>query len=203
MPGLSSTSVSLVPHANSQTLAVRSIKVDINTTSDGAMRLRYLLEGELDRLAIPVTASPVHTDDLWRHTCFEAFVAAGNSPAYCEFNFSPSTQWAAYSFARYREEMAPLDCGVSMPVEVHNSSERLELEVPIPGMALRMISAGGAIRMALAAVVEESDGRLSYWALMHPSSSPDFHHPDSFMLHLHLQRPVVTGAVLTDTKAAS
>lgn len=200
MPGLSSTSVSLVPHTSNQTSAVRSIKAEINTTPDGALRLRYQLEGELDQLEIPATVSPAHTDGLWRHTCFEAFIAAGCSPEYCEFNFSPSTQWAAYSFARYREEMEPLDCGHFMPVDVRLSSERLELQVSLGSLTLNRLSADGVIRLALAAVVEEIDGRLSYWALVHPSGSPDFHHADSFVLHL--QRPVA-GAALTDTEIPS
>ncbi len=200
MPGLSPICVSLVPHAMNQTLAVRSIKAEINTTPDGSLRLRYSLEGELEQLAIPAMAPPVHTDGLWRHTCFEAFVAAGNSPKYCEFNFSPSTQWAAYGFARYREEMEPLQCGACMPVEVRHSNERMELEASISSMALKTIPGESEIRMALSAVVEEKGGRLSYWALAHPSSSPDFHHPDSFMLHL--QRPAV-GAAHTDTGAMS
>ena len=200
LQGLSPTCVSLVPHTKNQTLAVRSIKAEINMTSDGALRLRYSLEGELDQLAIPAMAPPVHTDGLWRHTCFEAFVAAGNSSEYCEFNFSPSTQWAAYGFARYRQEMLPLQCGACMPVEVCHSNERLELEASITSMALRTLAGDGEIRIALAVVVEEKDGRLSYWALVHPSSSPDFHHPDSFILHL--QRPVA-GAAFTNTKAPS
>lgn len=200
MPGLSSTSVSLVSHANSQTPAVRSIKAEINTTSDGALRLRYLLEGALEQLAIPAMASPVQTGDLWRHTCFEAFITADNSPAYCEFNFSPSTQWAAYGFAGYREGMELLQCGACMPVEVRRSNERLELEARITSMALKRLPGDGEIRMALSAVVEERGGRLSYWALAHPSSSPDFHHPDSFVLHL--QRPAA-GAAHTDTGATS
>lgn len=200
MPGLSPTSVSLVPHINNQTLAVRSIKAEINMTSDGALRLRYLLEGDLDQLAIPAMATPEHSDGLWRHTCFEAFIAAGSSSGYCEFNFSPSTQWAAYRFGRYRQEMESLECDASLAVEVRHSNERLELETAITSMALRTLAGEGAIRMALAAVVEEKDGRLSYWALAHPSNSPDFHHPGSFMLHL--QRPVADAA-LTDTGATS
>ena len=35
-----------------------------------------------------------------------------------------------------------------------------------------------------AAVVEETDGRLSYWALTHPAERPDFHHRDGFVLVL-------------------
>ncbi len=200
MPGLSSTSVSLVPHINNQTAAVHSIKAEINVTSDGSLRLRYLLEGDLEQLAIPAMASPLRIDNLWHHTCFEAFITVGNSPEYCEFNFSPSTQWAAYGFARYREEMEPLECGASMPIDVRISNEWLELEAPVPAMALRKLSADGVLRLALAAVVEEIDGRLSYWALAHPSSSPDFHHTDSFMLHL--QRPVA-GVAFTDTETPS
>ena len=94
--------------------------------------------------------------------------------------------------------MEPLDCGVSMPVDVRISNERLELEAPIPDMALKSLSSDGVMRLALAAVVEEIDGRLSYWALAHPSGVPDFHHPDSFMLQL-----LVAGTALTDTKVPS
>jgi hypothetical protein len=42
------------------------------------------------------------------------------------------------------------------------------------------------LRIAMAAVVEDEGGRLSYWALRHPPGRPDFHHPDSFTLELEL-----------------
>ena len=180
--------LSLVCHTRSPTPAVHSIKAEISMTSGGDLRLRYQLEGELDQLAIPARAPSVRAGELWRHTCFEAFIAGSGSPGYCELNFSPSTQWAAYSFERYREEMAPLDCEVFTPLEVRYSHDRLELEAAITCKALRALPASGAMRMALAAVVEEKQGRCSYWALAHPPDSPDFHHPDSFVLHL--QRPV-------------
>ena len=32
-------------------------------------------------------------DELWRHTCSEAFLAAGDGAAYHELNFSPSGRW--------------------------------------------------------------------------------------------------------------
>jgi hypothetical protein len=34
--------------------------------------------------------------------------------------------------------------------------------------------------MSLAAVVEETDGTISYWALAHADGPPDFHHPACF-----------------------
>jgi hypothetical protein len=33
-------------------------------------------------------------------------------------------------------------------------------------------------------VIEEADGRRSYWALHHPGPEPDFHHPDCFVAKL-------------------
>jgi hypothetical protein len=39
-------------------------------------------------------------------------------------------------------------------------------------------------RLALSAVIEETNGRKSWWALAHPPGKADFHHPDSFVLEL-------------------
>jgi len=33
-------------------------------------------------------------------------------------------------------------------------------------------------------VIEARDGRISYWALNHPTNKPDFHHADGFALKL-------------------
>jgi hypothetical protein len=48
--------------------------------------------------SVPAAVAAARTDELWRHTCFEAFVRTSPAPAYYEFNFAPSTQWAAYRF---------------------------------------------------------------------------------------------------------
>ena len=45
--------------------------------------------------------------------------------------------------------------------------------MPKPGSAL-----------ALAAVIEDEAGALSYWALRHAAGVPDFHHPDAYALEL-------------------
>ena len=37
-------------------------------------------------------------------------------------------------------------------------------------------------RLGLAAVIEEVDGRKSYWALAHPPGKADFHQLDGFAL---------------------
>lgn len=62
-------------------------------------------------------------------------------------------------------------------MEVRVRPERLEL------LALISIPAEPSA-VALSAVIEETDGRKSYWALAHPAAKPDFHHPDSFVHEL-------------------
>jgi len=42
-------------------------------------------------------------DELWKTTCFEAFLRADGEEAYREWNFAPSGDWAAYDFVTYRE----------------------------------------------------------------------------------------------------
>jgi hypothetical protein len=43
---------------------------------------------------------------------------------------------------------------------------------------------GRNLHVGLSAVVKETSGRQSYWALAHPSGKPDFHHSDCFALEV-------------------
>ena len=36
------------------------------------------------------------------------------------------------------------------------------------------------LNLAFSAVIEETGGTKSYWALTHPPGKPDFHHPTCF-----------------------
>ncbi|MGH6840832.1 MAG: hypothetical protein ACREDV_01890, partial [Methylocella sp.] len=69
------------------------IEVEIMRPSAGGLVLSYLVTGSIGDLRIPAAAAAVRTDELWRHTCFEAFVRTSPGAGYCEFNFAPSTQW--------------------------------------------------------------------------------------------------------------
>jgi hypothetical protein len=184
MSNSSPNRVSLVRHPASAPSAARGIEVEFAVTPGSGLRLRYLLHGPLERLRIPPPAPAARMDGLWRHTCFEAFVAGRNSPAYCEFNFSPSGDWAAYGFATYRNGSAPLSCGSPPVILVDRSAELLALATGIDCVLLETLPGQGTLRLALSAVLEEEDGRLSYWALTHPAEAPDFHHPDAFVLEV-------------------
>lgn len=161
-----------------------SVSVEVRAHADG-LRLRYTLRGDTSTLRIPAPAAPVPTDGLWQHTCLEAFVAADGEPAYREFNFSPSSAWAAYRFSseRQRDEAAEARERVLLPPpQTRTTARSLTLTARLPTGALPRSPA--PLCLGLSAVIEELDGRLSYWALHHPHERPDFHHRDGRALRL-------------------
>ncbi|MGH8741152.1 MAG: DOMON-like domain-containing protein [Burkholderiales bacterium] len=162
--------IALACHPGSRSRAVGRVGVQVQR-SGGALCLAYVIEGSIEALRVP----PPGLQPIWQHTCCEAFVARPGSPAYHEFNFSPSGDWAAYAFTDYRQG-APL--AVPDPrIVVRLSQDKLELaaSVDIPMKNLML---------GLSAVIEERDGTLSYWALRHAPGKPDFHHRDAFALEL-------------------
>ena len=165
-----------------------ALSVAVSVTSIG-LQLVYTVAGDCTALRIPPAAEvPGPADGLWRHTCLEAFVAVDGDPGYREFNFSPSGQWAIYSFARERVR-TPLEveAATQPSMHVHLSSEQLTLTAHLPWNALPL--RGSALCMGLSAVMEDANGQLSYWALQHPCPQPDFHHPAGRALRLALPNP--------------
>ena len=66
--------------------------------------LTYNLKGDLSKIKIPSFQNKSEfKDKLLEHTCFELFIKDPNSERYSEYNFSPSGDYASYSFKRYRE----------------------------------------------------------------------------------------------------
>ncbi len=103
----------------------------------------------------------------------------GHGTAYHEFNFSPSGEWAARAFTRYRDGVLIEDERLAPQIVVQTGGESLQLGARVP---LGRLPYKGKLRLGLSAVVEEEDGTLSYWALRHPPGQPDFHHGDAFAL---------------------
>lgn len=169
---------SLACHPATPTAAVR--RIDAAAVADGgALALRFVLAADMTHIAVPEPRAPRRADGLWRHTCFECFVR-GRGGAYLEFNFSPSGEWAAYAFDAYREP-APLPPAFDPRIAVSASAQTLELVATIPAAAL---PGAAKTRIGLNAVVEETSGEVTYWALRHAPGKPDFHHEDAFALEL-------------------
>jgi len=156
---------SLVRHPDAPPGAIRAIDGELARIDGGAVAT-FRAVGNIARLVIPPPAPAVRTDGLWRTSCFELF-AGTEGPTYREFNLSPSGAFAAYHFDGYRQGMREAEARIA--IETSHDDRVLTLKAVIRGeFAL-------AERVGLAAVIEESDGIIRYWASAFAPGKPDFH----------------------------
>jgi hypothetical protein len=130
------------------------------------------------RFVIPPPVESDRADELWRTTCLEAFLQADGEAAYTEWNFAPSGQWAAYTFSDYRTDMAPAEIGSPPYIRFEDNLTWWALGATIA------VPADAGWNLGLSAVLEETGGTKSYWALSHVQDKPDFHDPGCFAARL-------------------
>ena len=178
--------LALIPHPTTSRLYHPGPRVELRFLPEGPLDLRYELKGDPGAWRIPPARPAARRDGLWRHTCWELFVAGADTPAYREFNFSPSGEWQAYAFRNYRDG-GPLEPAVAPILSLDRGPDRLALSVTLP---VANLPPGPRLRIGLTAVLEDADGLISYWALRHAPGQPDFHHPDTFALEFDLREPM-------------
>ena len=163
-----------MPHPSTADGPIDSVEVQLER--DGALLwLRYVVKGDVDEVIWPAPEPLGRADELWRHTCMEAFVQTDDG--YCEYNLSPSGRWASYAFNAPRSGMRDAD-EVATVLGLDGAKELVSLEAQVE------LPVGFTGPVGLSVVIKDLQGNISYWALAHPSDKPDFHHPDSFALEL-------------------
>ena len=171
-------------HPDSRCEAATKVEVDVTRSHGDQMTFRFLVTGKIADLRLPPVTVSASADGLWRHTCFEAFVRTSDSVAYYEFNFAPSRQWAAYHFSDYRSGMSVPSRPVVPNLLGEESITSFQLDVSLRLRELPDLPTSKPWRLGLSAVLEETNGNKSYWALAHPPGKADFHRGDCFVLEL-------------------
>jgi hypothetical protein len=174
----------LVCHPDTPCATVLELTADVARNEYEQLIIRFVARGKVGDILIPPPARYVaRADNLWQTTCFEAFVHATKGNGYFEFNFSPSTAWAAYRFSAYRTNMESI--ALDPPhFDVEIPAGALELTVVVDLSCVAHLAPDQIWSLALSAVIEDRTGAKSYWALAHPPGKPDFHHKDCFALTL-------------------
>src|SRR5262245_48998951 len=122
---------SLRLHPLSRCSAVTEIGVEISHPRSDSLMLSYAMSGRIGDVALPAVQTPGRADELWRHTCCEAFLRASNGSGYYEFNFAPSTQWAAYRFTSYRAGMAVVAEIGAIQIDVRSTPDSFTLQASL------------------------------------------------------------------------
>jgi hypothetical protein len=184
MSSIDTQSAVLTAHPSTPNDAVRSLGVQLRVEEPGILVFQYSLDADMSRVRVPPSGAGGRAEALWKHTCFEAFVAPGDGPGYHEFNFSPSFDWAIYRFSAYRKGISAAEIGRAPEISVRRGDDGLELQSAVRLGHLADLRDARHLRIALAAVIQDKNGRLSYWGLRHPPGKPDFHHPNGFVLEV-------------------
>ncbi len=170
---------SLVPHRSIRETRFFAVEAEVRR-AEACLVFRYRVIGDIAALFVPPPAPPLRTDDLWRTTCFEAFIRPGAGEGYVEFNFSPSMRWATYRFASYRAGMTNAEIGEPV-IRTARDGRRFDLEATVDISPLGLTPSA---RLGLTAVIEDKSGATSFWALAHRGDQPDFHRADGFIARL-------------------
>lgn len=171
----------LICHPDTPSSAVSAITVAVTRAPGGRLNLRYTVSGNPRRLA-PSPERVFHgrrADDLWLHTCFEAFVRPAGADTYVECNLAPTRDWQAYALSGYRSDRRPAETIGKPEVQSELGNGVYDLAVT---WALGDAVSDVPWQVAIAAVIEDANGAISYWALRHAPGKPDFHHADAFAL---------------------
>lgn len=162
----------LVPHPSAKGPPTE-LTVDFEKNGN-VLSVVFVTHEDTDCIIWPPLEEPKRRDNLWKTTCFEVFVET--SAGYWEYNLSPSSAWAVYHFEHYRSGLTPAtEFVASSGIRFDAYDALLSAHLTLPP---------NATFLGFSAVIEATDGTLSYWALNHPSDKPDFHHPASFTLDL-------------------
>lgn len=174
----------LLPHANTPP-GEPAFRLWANAEYSGAfgasatLNLWFGIDAPLARFRTsPLKDVPERGGELWRTTCFEAFIRPADEECYREWNFAPSGDWEAYDFSAPRQDRSKAAVDHPPYVRVEDNMTWWTLGATIA------LEAGRDWRLGLSAVIEEEDGTKSYWALVHCSTEPDFHDPATFTTRL-------------------
>jgi hypothetical protein len=170
----------LIQHPDSSCETVAQIEVKVAPQSADSLVLSYIVSGQIDDIQMPSVAAAERSDELWCHTCFEIFIGTLESTEYYEFNFAPSTRWAAYRFNSYRSDKTVATEVDAPRIKVRAAPDCYTLQASVQIAQLSALSLKSAWRLGLSALIEDKAGHMSYWALAHPPGKPDFHHRDCF-----------------------
>lgn len=148
--------------------------------------LSYQVTGQWNVLELPSSSEhPGRKHELWQTTCFEFFLGRIDSAQYWEFNLSPSGDWNVYRFHDYRQGMQEELAIVALPYQIATHPAAIQLGLSLDLSAL--IQPEQPIQIAITAVMKTNNKPnefISYWALAHTVSQPDFHQRNSFILSL-------------------
>lgn len=173
---------SLIPYKNENAPTI-TINSELNIT-DEFIYISYKVQGNLPVLDLG-TGTPKHSRviKLWEKSCFELFLK-NSKDSYMEFNFSPDFEWNAFYFEKKGDalcEYAPMDkveFDILLSLDVFHLIVKIDKKKFPEGFFKEALEE--ALSVGITSVIKTKAQDLSYWALSHHDTKPNFHDFRSF-----------------------
>lgn len=169
------------------------------------LSIEYQLQGDLDAILLPFSPRgfangtfreqrgsaneidpfnnlPSRKFELWSTTCFEFFIGIPGNAEYWEFNLAPTGDWNVFHLDDYRQGLQNELAFTSLPFKIDRQVNSLLLTLTFD--LSKIISIQQEIEISVTTVIESNQHEISYWALTHSGTEPDFHRRDSFTLKI-------------------
>lgn len=142
---------------------------------NGLLRLKFAWEDSDNEIQFQLNQAPQRTPELWKTTCFEAFLQPVGQNRYFEVNLASSGAWEAYEFSSYRSPQPPQQTAKIQLTDFKKMNNSIEAQFSIDDGHLDW-------NCSLTAVIELKTTQKYYLATKHAGDKPDFHLHESFSL---------------------
>ena len=127
------------------------------------------------------TPKKERTLKLWEKTCFELFIKNVRNE-YLEFNLSPRFEWNCFYFKNKGDPLHEWSQMQRPETDILLSLEKFFLvcEIKKEYFPENFVTEANTMSIGISSVIKMKNGDMTYWALSHEDSKPNFHHFDSF-----------------------
>ena len=143
--------------------------------AEGKLTVKFQWTDPDEKIVIGDALELERKAELWKHTCFEAFLHAEHHENYYEINLTPDGGWNAYEFQKYRTPQPPQESQNLVLLSFHLEENLVEAQFHLKDQH-------HVWWCSLTAVIELVDGKKHYFAVEHKGDRPDFHLKESFKL---------------------
>lgn len=148
--------------------------------NDQAYFISFLLEGNIEEINLDIPAPlKERTLKLWEKTCFELFIK-NNRDEYLEFNFSPRFEWNCFYFQKQGDVLQEWAKMERPKTDILLSLEKFFIVSEIKKEFFPVNFITNNMSVGISSVLKMKNEEMTYWALSHEDSKPNFHHFDSF-----------------------
>ncbi len=171
---------SLTPY-NKATAPATEVLAELNQNEESVF-ISYRIQKGLP--LVDLGSSTPHKErvlKLWEKTCFELFIK-NEKDSYVEFNFSPNFEWNCFYFAKKGDPLEEWTRMNRPATEILLSLDHYFLfaEIRKELFPVGFFDGTHELRCGISSVIKGPNGVLSYWALSHHDTRPNFHDFRSF-----------------------